>query len=171
MYLSSSSFIFIGMFGVPVERFGLIFINAVVGYMAGSALSARLSKNQDSEQVILYGAVLASIACLSMLGGSLRDPANIMMLIVPMCFYSAALGLILPHAMAIALRPFAHIAGTASSLFGFVQMSIAATATAVIGKYLEDSPLPMVQGMTLISLCALLLAGQVYWQYRRSKAH
>ncbi|MEH6608328.1 MAG: multidrug effflux MFS transporter [Halioglobus sp.] len=171
IYLSSSSFIFIGMFGVPVERFGLIFINAVVGYMAGSALSARLSNNRDSEQVILYGGFLASIACLSMLGGSLHDPANIMMLIVPMCFYSAALGLMLPHSMAIALRPFAHIAGTASSLFGFVQMSIAATATAVIGKYLKDSPLPMVQGMTLISLCALLLAGQVYWQYRRSKAH
>ncbi|MFT6286814.1 MAG: DHA1 family bicyclomycin/chloramphenicol resistance-like MFS transporter [Alcanivorax sp.] len=171
MYLSSSSFIFIDMFGVPVERFGLIFINTVIGYIAGSAISARLSKSRDSEQVILYGAVLASIACLSMLGGNLHEPANIVMLIAPLCFYSAALGLILPHAMAMALRPFAHIAGTASALFGFVQMSIAATTTAVIGKYLKDSPLPMVQGMTLISICALVLAGQVYWQYRRKKGH
>ena len=41
------------------------------------------------------------------------------------------MGLVLPHAMAIALAPFPHIAGTASSLLGFIQMSLSATASAL----------------------------------------
>ena len=34
-YLSSSSFVYIEMLGVPVEYFGLIFLTAVMGYMTG----------------------------------------------------------------------------------------------------------------------------------------
>ena len=41
VYLSSSSFVFITMFGVPAEYYGLIFISSVIGYILGSALSAR----------------------------------------------------------------------------------------------------------------------------------
>ena len=46
-YLASSSFVYIEMFGVPPQLYGLIFLTTVVGYMAGSAASARLSGSRD----------------------------------------------------------------------------------------------------------------------------
>ena len=49
-YLSSSSFIYIEMLGVPVEYFGFIFLTSVIGYMLGSAISAKLTRYRDSEQ-------------------------------------------------------------------------------------------------------------------------
>ncbi|MEP1471402.1 MAG: multidrug effflux MFS transporter [Halieaceae bacterium] len=161
VYLSSSSFIFITMFGLPAEYFGLIFISSVIGYMLGSALSARLSRQLTSERVMLTGVSLAAASCAAMwLAHDLR-PDSMLALIVPMVAYSAALGLVLPHAMAIALRPFPHIAGTASSLFGFVQMALSASATAVMGYFLVNSPLPMIQAMFVITVLALALALQV----------
>ena len=60
-YLASSSFVYIDMLGVPVEYFGLTFITSVIGYMAGSGLSARLSRTYTSEQLVLAGAALAAM--------------------------------------------------------------------------------------------------------------
>lgn len=168
-YLSSSSFVYIEMLGVPVEYFGLIFLTAVIGYMTGSGLSARLTRRLASEQVMLLGAGLSVFACCLMLTGAHIWPHSVMALMLPMMFYSTGLGLVLPHAMAIALRPFAHIAGTASALLGFIQMSLSATASAMAGVFLKDTPLPMLWAMLVITLLALALTVRAHGLYRRSK--
>jgi DHA1 family bicyclomycin/chloramphenicol resistance-like MFS transporter len=49
-YLSSSSFVYIDMLGVPVEYFGFIFLTSVAGYMLGSAFSARLTRKLCSRR-------------------------------------------------------------------------------------------------------------------------
>jgi DHA1 family bicyclomycin/chloramphenicol resistance-like MFS transporter len=161
-YLSSSSFIFIEMLGVPVQYYGLIFLSTVLGYMTGSALSARLSGRLNSETLILIGTALALAAAFSMLVSSQLFPSSIWAIMVPMTFFTTALGLVLPHAMTIALRPFAHIAGTASALLGFIQMTLSAIASAIVGVILTDTPLPMILTMILISVIALGLAIQSY---------
>ena len=157
-YLASSSFVYIDMLGVPVEYFGLTFITSVLGYMAGSGLSARLTKNYTSEQIVLAGAALAAVAAGTVWIGAQRLPDSIAMMMMPMMFYSMGIGLMLPNAMAIALSPFPYIAGTASALLGFVQMSLSAFATAIVGNYLVDSPAPVLNFMLAISGLALLLS-------------
>jgi len=76
-YLSSSSFIYIEMLGVPVEYFGFIFLTSVVGYMLGSAVSARLTRYQASEHTVLVGAIVAAVATAIMWLGSTLFPASI----------------------------------------------------------------------------------------------
>lgn len=170
VYLSSSSFIFINMFGMPVEFFGFIFISSVIGYILGSAISAALSKVFASELVMLSGTVLAAVSCAVMWLANAVLADSILALILPMVTYSTALGLVLPHSMAIALRPFPHMAGTASSLFGFVQMTLSATATAIMGRYLVDTPVPMIQGMFVITVIAVLLGLRVHYLSRNGIA-
>lgn len=161
-YLSSSSFIYIDMLGVPVKYFGFIFLTSVVGYMSGSALSARLSRIYDSERTVLLGAALAAAAAGTMWLGAQLLPRSIGVLVLPMMFYSTGMGLVLPNAMAVALRPFPHIAGTASALMGFIQMSLSAFATALVGTYLVDTPAPLLNFMLLITVFALLLSVALY---------
>ena len=170
VYLSSSSFVFINMFGMPVEYFGLIFISTVIGYILGSAISAALSKIYASELVMLLGTSLAALSCAAMWLANAALSDSILALILPMVTYSTALGLVLPHAMAIALRPFPNTAGTASSLFGFVQMTVSATATAIMGRYLVDNPTPMIVGMFAITVIAVLLGLRVYHLSRKGVA-
>lgn len=163
-YLSSSSFIYIEMLGVPVEYFGLIFLTTVLGYMGGSALSAKLSGTHNSETLILIGSVIALAATLVMWAASTVYPSSIYSFMLPMTFFTTALGMVLPHSMAIALRPFAHIAGTASAFMGFIQMALSAAISAVVGQYLTDTPKPMVFTMVLVSLLALGLIIRIHGQ-------
>ena len=168
-YLSSSSFVYIEMLGVPVEYFGLIFLTSVLGYMLGSALSARLSTTAEPEQTVLVGAALAAAATTAMWIGAQLQPDSIAALLLPMIFYATGMGLVLPNAMAIALRPFPHIAGTASALLGFIQMSLSAAATALVGVFLTNSPAPMLNFMFAITLLSLVLSARLYQQYRATK--
>jgi DHA1 family bicyclomycin/chloramphenicol resistance-like MFS transporter len=89
-------------------------------------------------------------------------PRSVTALMLPMMFYSTGMGLVLPNAMAVALRPFPHIAGTASALMGFIQMAMSAAVTALVGRYLVDTPAPMLNFIVFITLLALLLSVPLY---------
>jgi DHA1 family bicyclomycin/chloramphenicol resistance-like MFS transporter len=161
-YVSSSSFVYIQMLGVPVEYFGLIFLTTVLGYVGGSALSARLSSSRKSEQLILIGSAFTVAATVIMWLASELFPHSVSAIMLPMIFFTTGLGIVLPHAMAIALKPFSHIAGTASALLGFVQMLLAAGTSALVGLFLDTTPRPMVLTMVLISFIALALSVRAY---------
>jgi len=163
-YLTASGFVFIDMLGVPLTWFGLIFHTSVVGYMSGSALSARLASHHRSETVMFAGSITAVASTVLMLAGHWLLPQSVLALVLPMTLYALALGLVMPHAMAIALRPFAHIAGTASALLGFVQMGLAALVTAMVGKLLVDTPLPLILCMLGTAALGLILASWVQWR-------
>jgi DHA1 family bicyclomycin/chloramphenicol resistance-like MFS transporter len=89
-------------------------------------------------------------------------PRSVSALMLPMMFYSTGMGLVLPNAMAVSLRPFPHIAGTASALMGFIQMAMSAAVTAVVGRYLVDTPAPMLNFIVFITFLALLLSVPLY---------
>ena len=90
-------------------------------------------------------------------------------LMLPMVLYSTPMGLVLPHAMAIALRPFSHIAGTASSLLGFIQMSLAAGASALTGRFLGSTPQPMVWMLLIVASLSLALGLRAHSLYLSTK--
>lgn len=161
-YISCSSFVYIDMLGVPVHLFGFIFLSSVVGYMLGSAMSARLTRSHAPEWTVLVGTSMNTAACTAMLAAGLAFPDNIWVLILPMVFYAAGMGLVLPNAMAVALRPFPHFAGTASAMLGFIQMTLSGTATALVGIFLMDTPGPMLYAMFTITILALALGLSLY---------
>jgi DHA1 family bicyclomycin/chloramphenicol resistance-like MFS transporter len=159
-FLSASSFIFIDMMGIPTRYFGALFLTTVIGYITGNAISTRLAVSRESEQVMWLGVHLAG------LGGSLMLLASELWfhaasIIIPMAFFSMALGIVLPHAMAAALKPFPHMAGTASALFGFIQMGLSALSGVVMGATLEDSARPLALAILVASLVSRYLIGRL----------
>jgi len=167
-YLSSSAFVYITVLAVPVEYFGFIFISGVLGYIIGSGISARLTSRYTSEQLTLQGTALGLAATLLMWLSSTLYPLSIAAYMAPMVLFSTALGLVLPNSMAVALRPFPQIAGTASALLGFIQMAISAVSSALVGLLLTTSPQPMVLTMVTISAISLALNFIMYKRLRRS---
>jgi DHA1 family bicyclomycin/chloramphenicol resistance-like MFS transporter len=165
-FLSSSAFVFIGMLGVPTRWFGLVFTSTVAGYFAGSALSARLARSRSSEQIMRSGALLGTLAALVMMAASELYRPTIAGLLLPMMLYSCSLGLVLPHAMGSALRHFPQMAGTASALFGFVQMGLSGATAALVAWFLDSSPRPMVTAMLLVSLASLGLILRLHRNHR-----
>ncbi len=160
-FLPSAPFVFITLMGLKPQHLAFIFVGTVSGYMIGNAVSARASYRFDSKHIMLVGACLSVLATLGMCIGYWFAPMSIGAVAGPMVLYSASLGLVQPHAMALALRPFGHIAGTGSSLLGFIQMTTSALASAFVGQFLVDSAWPMLVGMfgfTVLGLTTLLAA-------------
>ena len=75
---------------------GLIFLTTVLGYMGGSALSAKLAGKHDSESLMLIGSAIALAATVTMGAASALYPKSIYALMLPMTFFTTALGMVLP---------------------------------------------------------------------------
>ncbi len=158
IYLASSGFIFVQKMGVRVELFGFVLLTLVFGYSLGSGLSAWLTEKIESKRAVVAGTFMALLATAIMLLNTVIWPFSILGLAIPMGMYTVALGIVLPHSMSIALGPFPEMAGTCSSLMGFIQMGLSAFFAVKVGGLITDSISLMVFGMMIISLFALALA-------------
>lgn len=81
-----------------------------------------------------------------------RETAGVWAVILPQSLFMIGAGMLLPQALAGALANFPTMAGSASALFGFIQMAVAAAAGALVGQLHNDSPAAMAM---VIALCAL----------------
>ena len=66
-----------------------------------------------------------------------------------MVAYMIAFGIIMPQSTALALAPFSGIAGLASAMLGFMQMTLASLVGVAVGVFHNDTTLPL----------ALIIAG------------
>jgi len=132
------------VYGLSPVAFGFTFAIGAAGYLTGATMAARLVLRLGLDRMIGLGT--ASLAA-----GGLAAAAIVAAhvpygawLVAAMAFYLAGMGLAMPQAMAGALTPFPDRAGTAASLMGLVQQTVAAAVAGAVGNYLGDSAWPMV---------------------------
>jgi DHA1 family bicyclomycin/chloramphenicol resistance-like MFS transporter len=144
-FISGSSFVLQGFYGLSELGFAFSFAFTVLGYIAGTVLAQRLVGSRG-----LDGTIAVGVACLAAGGGLmlalvlLRVPSPAAV-VGPMALYTAGVGLTLPSSQAAAMTPFPERAGAASSFIGIVQMSFAALVGIALGHALgrEAWPLPV----------------------------
>lgn len=164
-FISGSSFTLSRVFGVGETVFGYCFSLIVLGYLCGGFLGARLTLRLGVDRMLGVGA-----ACCALGGGGMAllqswAWANGLdwhwfSLIGPMMIFTMGLGLTMPQGQAGALQPFPHMAGSAASLMGFVQMSVGAVAGIFVGHALNETALPLswtVAGMGTATFLSWLL--------------
>ncbi|MCP4334428.1 MAG: multidrug effflux MFS transporter, partial [Gammaproteobacteria bacterium] len=124
-FLSGSSFVIIDYFGVSEQHFGLLFMLVVAGYISGTLTGAKLSRSYDFRRLVAAGSVLLLIAGATMFIIALNQPEQVMSIILPMMIFMHGVGLVMPQSMAGAMANYPQMAGSASGLLGFIQMSVA----------------------------------------------
>jgi MFS transporter, DHA1 family, multidrug resistance protein len=155
-WISGASVVLQRVYNLSPVTFGLIFALGAAGYMAGAITAARLVVRLGLDRTIGLGVsvlaagglALAAVVAAGIPGG---------WLVVAMAVYLAGLGLAMPQAMAGALTPFPDRAGTAASLLGLVQQTVAACVAAVIGGYLGHSAWPMTGVVVAMGCLTFLL--------------
>ena len=115
----------------------------VAGYICGNLFTGKIAHNWPIQKMYPVSLCIALIPSLAMVGFSLAEWYYPILYVVPVLFNTMSIGLILPRAMAEALKPFPHMAATASAMMGFLQMSCASLAGLLVGVYLKATPLPM----------------------------
>lgn len=160
-FISGSSFVIQGHFGLSPSGFALAFGLMVLGYILGTILAQKTVARAGSLRAIEIGAMLQALAGCAMLGFSLLAPKALLGLCIPMSFYVMGVGFTLPQSAAGALMPFPERAGSVSSLLGIIQMSFASLTGAGVGALIMLSPVALTGTTALMGLAGLAMVSMV----------
>ncbi|MEE2760858.1 MAG: multidrug effflux MFS transporter [Pseudomonadota bacterium] len=155
-YLNSSSGVLIGTYGLSPTFYGVLFAVLPLGFMAGSFVAARSVERTGMGTMILAGAVISLAAALVLLALALAGFRHWLAVIAPMAIFMFGFALVMPQISAGALTPFPNIAGSASSLQGFIMSVVSAGTSALLAFLADGTAVPMTAAITL-STTALLL--------------
>ncbi|MFI4995461.1 MAG: multidrug effflux MFS transporter [Hyphomicrobiales bacterium] len=156
-FISASSFILQGVYGLSEIAFALTFALNVIGFIIGSMLASRFAVSRGLDSTIAVGVPLLVIGSLLMLALVGFGPGSAAEIVIPAMIYMAGVGLVLPQALAAAMAPFPDRAGAASSCLGVTQMTFSALVGAGIGLTLGSSALPLPLAMSAVALAAALV--------------
>jgi MFS transporter, DHA1 family, multidrug resistance protein len=165
-WVSGASVVLQSVYGLSPTAFGFTFALGAAGFMAGATIATRIVVRLGLDRTIGLGVVVLAAGGLALAAAVAAGIPGIW-LVAAMALYLAGLGLAMPQAMAGALTPFPDRAGTAASLMGFVQQTVAAIVAAAIGGYLGRSAWPMT-GVVLAMSCLTFL---LWALSRRFRAH
>ncbi len=167
-FLAGAPYIVVEILGRPPSEYGFYFVMVSAGYMLGNYLAARLSASVGPSRMLIVATVMAvfgtGILWLFSTWGTLSSVA----LFGPMAFIAIANGLSLPNAMVGAVNVDPGMAGTASGLAGFFQMSIGGLGTVIVGALQADDAIAMISVMTASALLALAFLQIALWAPRAS---
>ena len=157
VWISGAAFVLQDLYGLAPFDFGLAFALGSLGYMTGSALAARMVVKLGIDGVLGIGGVACAAGGLGMVAAVAFGLTSSLSLVLPVAVYLAGLGMVLPQGIAGAMTPFPERAGAASSLFGFVQQSVAALGGTIVGALLGQSAWPLAAGVAAMGCATLAL--------------
>ncbi len=155
-YLSSSPFLFQGVFGLNAQQYGLLFAVNSIGVVLGVQISARLAQRVGPQWILacstatLFSASVA-IVVLDQLS------AGLIGVLVPLWFFIAACGFSFPLVQVIGLAAHGKEAGTAASLLGALNFGVAGLVSPVVGLLGITSATPMAAVMGSTAAVAVLV--------------
>ena len=159
-FLASSSFVYIGHYGLTPTQYSFAFSVNAIGFIGASqfAARARLSASAwrawSSPRSRRYARPRRSFCCVLTLAGV--DSLPVLMVLLFLAF--ACLGLVIPSTMVLALEEHGPIAGMASALGGTLQMVTGGVMIVVVSLVFDGTPLPMVAAIALCALGALAVS-------------
>ena len=156
-FVAGAPYFMIDVLGRSAAEYGLYFMMASIGYMAGNFTAARVTRRVGLDRMIVLGSSLAFAGTVLILGLLSLLSWSPLLLFVPMLLVSFASGLATPNAIAGAISIDPTLAGTASGVTGFSQMLCAALVSQAVGMLQNGTPYPMVGFMA--GCAALALAG------------
>jgi DHA1 family bicyclomycin/chloramphenicol resistance-like MFS transporter len=151
-YIAGSPFVFIELFGVSPQDFGLLFGLNAVGIVIASQVNAWLVHRFGPARMLRIGLLIYLAAALALLAGAVTA-AGLAAIAAPLFLCVSMMGVVTPNSMALALEPYPHAAGSASALSGTLQFSVGAPIVALLGILHDGSALPMAY---VVATCALV---------------
>jgi MFS transporter, DHA1 family, multidrug resistance protein len=154
-FLAGAPYLMIVVYERPAFEYGLYFVMVSGAFMLGNFLAARLTRRLGLERMVLLGSTGSLCGSLAGLGLALAGVWSPLALFVPVALGALAQGAAMPNVQAavVSVRP--RLAGAASGLAGFVQMSVAAIAAQLLGSLQWGSPVPLTLGMAVLAGLAL----------------
>ncbi|WAL67056.1 Bcr/CflA family multidrug efflux MFS transporter [Amycolatopsis cynarae] len=154
-YVSASSFVLQGVYGLSAQQFSLVFGGNGVGIVLAGQLNGRLVGRFPERRLLAAGLVASALGGTGVLLAAvfaLPLPA----LLVPLVILVASIGLVMPNSSSLALAEHPHHAGAASALLGVLQFVIGGLATPLVSLGGTTTAIPMASIMAGFAVAALI---------------
>lgn len=155
-YIASSHQMFVGIYRIdawfPVA-FGGVALFSIASAFVNARLVPRLGMRRMSHSALLIQLVLA----LAFAAFALADQPPLVLLLVFLSLSMFAVGLCFPNFNALAMEPHGAIAGTASSITGFVSTAIGSALGWAIGDAFDGTVLPLTLGFAACAGLSILI--------------
>lgn len=153
-----------GLFGLAPYQFGVAFALVMVGHILGSMLSGRLAIRLGIDRVLLLGLACSLLGGASMVALAWRGPMHVAAVVGPMAVVMFGNGMVIPTSTAGAILPFPRMAGAASALLGFLQMTAGSLSGVAMGRLYDGTLRPMAALIGGFGLAALASFWLVIWR-------
>lgn len=156
-YISGSPHLYLELFGIDEQLYGIIFAVIAAGLVTATQLNNRVLRNRSSERIVWLAVIGQCVVSFVLLTDVLLGYAGLYGTTALILGYLFCLGFIFPNASALSLDTMRHTAGSASALMGSLQMAVGAIASALVGVLQNETAIPMVAVMTVCGTAALSL--------------
>ena len=157
IYISNSPFLVMEKGGFSGSQYSLVFASNAIGMMRASYSVNYLLKYFHSKQIVKVASIVQFVIGL-MIVLAVWINLPIIYLLILIFLYLIPIGLLFPTITALALENFKKDSGTASAVFGFVQLLITFILSAIIGWIQAGSIFPMAFGLFLCAFISLVLS-------------
>jgi DHA1 family bicyclomycin/chloramphenicol resistance-like MFS transporter len=153
-FITGSSFALIGVLGVSPTAYGFCFAGVATGLMAGNFVSVTLGPRLGIDAMVRAGTAIGAISGCVMAMLAWAGVASVASVIAPMFGFAFGLGFVLPNAAAGAIGPFPRMAGLASAVLGFVQLTGSALYAVAVSQFYDGTLRPMTTGVATAGVAA-----------------
>ncbi|OED45770.1 hypothetical protein ACH42_04730 [Endozoicomonas sp. (ex Bugula neritina AB1)] len=159
-FIAGSPFVYIELFEVPPEEYGLLFGANILAMAIANMINMRLIGHVQLFTIFRAGCMLAAVAACVVLFSAITGTAGLAGIMMPIIIYIACIGFTGPNSNALALAHFPKSAGTANALAGALRFTVGGIAAALVGVLHDGTVIPMAAVMALcggLSMLSLLL--------------
>jgi DHA1 family bicyclomycin/chloramphenicol resistance-like MFS transporter len=149
-YIAGSPFVFIELFEVPPERYGLLFGLNAIGIITASQVNRWLAGRVDPRRILRLVLPVSLASGAVLLIDAHTGFGGFAGLLVPLFLFIASHGFVMPNTTALAMAPHGAIAGSASALLGTLQFVLGAAAGMAVGAFANGTAIPLA---TVIAGC------------------
>ena len=160
-YIAGSPLVFIELFGVAPDRYGLFFGTNAFGLIAASQINGRLAHRVDPHRIVSVVLPVAALAGLTLLTAAVTGLGGFPGILVPLFVFVSSLGFVLPNTTVLAMAPHGTVAGSASALLGTVQFFLGAVAAALVSLLANGTAIPLGAVIATCGVTALLIYSRV----------
>ncbi len=157
IYIAGSPIIFMQVFDIKSQNFGLIFALLSTGFIGGSQLNVLLLKKFSSRQIFRVAITAQMTTALVFLLGALEGWYDVVSTIIIFFLLLLCLGFNAPNALSLAFEPLSGNLGSASALLGTIRIGTAGLASAGIGLFQTKTSLPVAIMISATAVIAVLV--------------
>ncbi|WP_266171855.1 multidrug effflux MFS transporter [Dyella subtropica] len=157
-YLANSSFVLIDHYGLSPTLYSVAFSINAVSFIGAAQFTGKLGARYGLSRLVRTAVVGYAVTMVALLLLNLAGINQLGVLMALLFVGYGFLGLVIPSSAVLALEEHGKIAGTASALLGTMQFVTGACVIAVIGRFIDSTARPMVAGIAVCSVVALVLA-------------